>query len=136
MCCNEKEDVIFPRNFPIQPINPDKPIKGGTCPICRGDRVVKIIENGIKNIGIEKFCLDRDIVNKTSRLFNIELTHKKIYNQKDSCLCWIYTGIGLIEDNIAENLKVEECNLSANYLSFLDKLEKSNTLYNKIIEKD
>lgn len=98
------------------------------------DKNNKIIENGIKNIGIEKFCLDRDIVNKTSRLFNIELTHKKIYNQKDSCLCWIYTGIGLIEDNIAENLKVEECNLSANYLSFLDKLEKSNTLYNKIIE--
>lgn len=49
MCCNEKEDVIFPRNFPIQPINPDKPIKGGTCPICRGDRVVKIIENGIEH---------------------------------------------------------------------------------------
>lgn len=26
------------------------------------DKNNKIIENGIKNIGIEKFCLDRDIL--------------------------------------------------------------------------
>lgn len=100
------------------------------------DKNNKIIENGIKNIGIEKFCLDRDIVNQNKKIFNIELPYNKVYNQEDSLLCWIYSGIGLIQDNIIKNLKAKECDLSVNYLSFVDKLEKSNTLYNKVIEND
>ena len=41
--------VDFPSDFPIQPIHPDKPIKEGDCPICRGDGIVKVFENGIQH---------------------------------------------------------------------------------------
>ena len=41
--------VDFPSDFPIQPIHPDKPIKKGDCPICRGDGIVKVFENGIQH---------------------------------------------------------------------------------------
>ena len=52
--------------------------------------------------------------------------------------CWIHAGINLIKNNVAKNLNIEECEyaLSINYLAFLDKLEKSNSLYNKVIEND
>lgn len=98
----------------------------------------KIIENAIKNVGINKVCLNNDVVNNTYNVFNIELPKSKIYNQVDSERCWIHAGVNLIKNNIAKNLNIEENGyaLSINYLSFLDKLEKSNTLYNKIIEND
>ena len=98
----------------------------------------KIIENAIKNVGIQKACLNQDIVNRTYNVFNIELPKSKIYNQKESERCWIYAGINLIKNNVANNLNVDENQyaLSVNYLSFLDKLEKSNSIYNRVIEKE
>ncbi len=98
----------------------------------------KVIENAIKNVGIQKVCLNQDVVNRTYNVFNIELPKSKIYNQKESLRCWIHAGINLIKNNVAHNLNVDENKyaLSVNYLSFLDKLEKSNSIYNRIIEKE
>ena len=98
----------------------------------------KIIENAIKNVGIHDFCLNNDIINHTNNLFNIELAKSKIYDQGNSERCWIYAGINLIKNNIAHNLHIEENEyaLSANFISFLDKLEKSNALYQYVIEKE
>lgn len=102
------------------------------------DKNNKLIENAIKNVGINKFCLNNDVINKTYNIFNIELPKSKIYNQVDSERCWIHAGINLIKNNVAKNLNIEESEyaLSINYLAFLDKLEKSNSLYNKVIEND
>lgn len=96
----------------------------------------KIIENAIKNVGIKKFCLNNDVIKGTGDFFNIELPKSKIYNQENSGRCWLFAGINLIKNDVAKNLNVNESDfaLSANYISFLDKLEKSNTVYNRIIE--
>ena len=102
------------------------------------DKNNKIVENAMKKIGMESFCLNTDIINRTPNVFNIELPNTKIYDQEDSWLCWLYAGINFIESNIANNLNIlpTDINLSVNYLSFFDKLEKANTFYNRIIEKD
>lgn len=98
----------------------------------------KVIENAIKNVGIQKVCLNNDVIDHTYNIFNVELPKSKIYNQRESARCWIYAGINLIKNNVASNLNVEEKEyaLSVNYLSFLDKLEKSNSVYNRIIEME
>ncbi len=102
------------------------------------DKNNKIIENAIKNVGICKFCLDLEVVSKTKDIFNIELPKSKIYDQQDSQRCWIHAGINFIKNNVAKNLNVEENEyaLSVNYLAFLDKMEKANSLYNHVIEND
>lgn len=104
----------------------------------KSDKNNKIIENAIKNVGIQKVCLNTNIVSTAYDIFNIELPKSKIYDQEDSLRCWLHSGINLIKNNVAQNLNVDENEyaLSINYLSFLDKLEKSNTLYNIIIEND
>lgn len=98
----------------------------------------KIIENAITKNGINKVCLNSDVIKRNRNLFNIELPKTKIYDQKDSSRCWIHAGINLIKNNIADNLNLKEENyaLSINYLSFLDKLEKSNSMYERVIEND
>lgn len=46
------------------------------------DKNNKIIENAMKKIGMESFCLNTDIINRTPNVFNIELPNTKIYDQK------------------------------------------------------
>ena len=70
------------------------------------DKNNKIIENAMKKIGMQSFCLNTDIINSTPNVFNIELPNTKIYDQEDSWLCWLYAGINFIENNVATNLNI------------------------------
>lgn len=94
-------------------------------------------EKEIKKKGISTFFLDQESLKKFPDKFNIELPKMKVYNQGDSARCWICSGLNFIGENVAKNLNVspEKLTLSINYISFLDKLEKSNTLYEIILSK-
>ena len=69
-------------------------------------------------------------------VFSIELPESKRMNQKKSGRCWCFAGLNILKHNIAKNMnvKVENFNLSANYLTFYDKLEKMNTVLEEIID--
>lgn len=94
------------------------------------------IENSITSQGLEKACLNESIIAENPSVFNIELSETKCYDQKDSMKCWIFAGFNVIKRNMAENLKqdVLQFTLSDNYISFYDKLEKSNTIYEKVLD--
>lgn len=96
----------------------------------------KIVENSITRNGLENTCIDRKIIIENQPIFNIELPESKRYDQEDSHKCWIYAGINVIKHNIAKNLNIDIMNLelSTTYISFFDKLEKSNNTYENIIE--
>lgn len=98
----------------------------------------KIIENSITKNGLENTCINRNIIIENQPVFNIELPESKRYNQMESYKCWIYAGINVIKYNIAENLNIDIMNLelSSTYISFFDKLEKTNNVYENIINID
>ena len=62
----------------------------------------KIIENAITRNGLEKACINRDIILENQPVFNIEVPESKRYDQKDSWKCWIYSGLNVIKHNIAK----------------------------------
>lgn len=95
----------------------------------------KIIENSIIENGIENTCINRKIVIENQPVFNIELPESTRYDQKNSAKCWIYAGFNMIKYNIAKNLNIDvkDLKLSTNYISFFDRLEKSNYTYDNII---
>ena len=99
------------------------------------NRVNKKIEDKITQYGLEKACINQDVIQENPPIFNIELPESKRYHQKDSHRCWIFAGINTIKHNIAENLNIDimDLALSDNYIAFFDKLEKSNTTYENII---
>ena len=49
----------------------------------------KIIENAITKNGLEKSCIDNNIIIENQPIFNIELPEGKRYDQKDNYRCWI-----------------------------------------------
>ncbi len=98
----------------------------------------KLIEKQATKKGIAQFTLDKQILRENPAVFNIVLPTYHFYNQRDSVRCWCFSSLNLIEGNIAHNLNItpRQLALSANYLTFFDKLEKTNYLYNYVIEKD
>lgn len=98
----------------------------------------RTIEDAIKENGIQKNCIDKKIIEENRPLFNIELPDGKRYDQKDSLRCWIYSGLNFIKRDIAKSLNINilDFELSPTFVAFFDRLEKANSLYNNVINKD
>ena len=98
----------------------------------------KNIEKQVNKHGIEAFTLNRRIIRENPAHFNLKLPSYHVYDQHDSGRCWCFSSLNLIEGNIAKNLDIiPRCfALSANYITFFDKLEKTNYLYNFVLENN
>ncbi len=103
--------------------------------IYNNDKTNKIIENAITKNGLQNACINREIIVENQPIFNMELPESKRYDQQESWKCWIYAGLNVIKHNIAKNLKMNimDLELSSNHIAFFDKLEKSNHVYENII---
>lgn len=101
----------------------------------RKDTTNKLLENAIVNAGINEVTLDKDIIRENQSVFSIELPNGKRYDQKGSGRCWLFAGINMIKYHVAKNMNIEPTNidLSKAYLTFFDKLEKMNTIYERVI---
>lgn len=95
----------------------------------------KNIESQIKQYGLDKVCINKEIIDENPPSFNIELEETKRYDQKDSLRCWAFSGINVIKRNMAKNLNIDIMNfeLSDNFIIFFHRLEKANTTYEKIL---
>lgn len=96
------------------------------------------LQKNLANTPIVDVVLNKKIIKENKFEFNLELEEGKIYNQGASKRCWMFGVLNLIKNNMAHNLnyKVEDFELSPNYLNFFDKLEKANHAYQAIINAD
>ena len=65
--------------------------------------------------------------------FAVELTTRGVTYQKKSGRCWLFAVLNILRERISETCGLEKFELSANYLAFYDKLEKSNNFLELII---
>lgn len=70
--------------------------------------------------------------------FDIELDKYKVYNQGNSLTCWIYAAFNTIKNEvaIALNTNIENLDFSVNYISFYDRIEKLDKLYDEVINNN
>ena len=59
---------------------------------------------------------------------------RDITHQKNSGRCWIFAGMNLLREIVAEKLNLERFELSQNYIAFWDKYEKVNFFYEAMID--
>ena len=90
------------------------------------DRRLQAMRNAVTSAGIEKVALSRDALLSMHDAFSEELALPAVTNQMKSGRCWMFAGLNLLRRAAAEHLKVEEFELSQNYLTFFEKLEKAN----------
>ncbi len=66
--------------------------------------------------------------------FAVELKTRGVTFQQRSGRCWLYAVLNILRERISETCRLEKFELSANYLSFYDKLEKANNFLELVIE--
>ena len=66
-------------------------------------------------------------------IFSDELETGSVTDQKSSGRCWLFAHLNVIRHQIAKDNNLDDIELSQSYSFFWDKLEKSNTFYERII---
>lgn len=69
-----------------------------------------------------------------STVFSHELTTGLVTDQKKSGRCWLFATLNTLRHQIEVDYNMETFELSQSHLYFWDKLEKSNTFYERMIE--
>jgi len=65
--------------------------------------------------------------------FSLEIKTRGITAQEKSGRCWMFAALNIMREMIAEKCNLKEFELSANYITFFDKLEKANNFLESII---
>lgn len=65
--------------------------------------------------------------------FSINLDTLPVTNQQASGRCWIFAGCNILREKIAKRYNLENFELSQNYVSFYDKLERCNYFMETVI---
>ncbi|MBK7140444.1 MAG: hypothetical protein IPH75_00010 [bacterium] len=97
------------------------------------DPTMKPLINAATNNDIRSLSLNREMVNSFDGRFNYELKGTKIIDQKSSGRCWMFAGCNVVTPRVMTKLKLGDFGLSQAYLSFYDRLEKSNLFLETMI---
>ncbi|APX71529.1 C1 family peptidase [Companilactobacillus allii] len=93
-----------------------------------------ILKNAVAQVGIFQTAQNSDVKSKLNPTFNITVPTGKVSNQKRSGRCWLFSSLTNLRTEFAMKYDVADFELSQNYLSFFDRLEKANYFYQNIIE--
>ncbi len=93
----------------------------------------RAIYNAVTANDINNLALNRDVLNQYNDLFSHKIKTKGITNQKGSGRCWLFAGLNVMRPTVIDKYKLSSFEFSQSYLSFWDKLEKSNCFLEYII---
>lgn len=66
--------------------------------------------------------------------FSVEVKTRGITAQQKSGRCWLFAALNILREKVAETCHLDQFELSQNYLSFYDKLEKANNFLEMVID--
>ena len=78
--------------------------------------------------------LVQDINTSDNNVFSNEIKTHGITDQQFTGYCWMYAGFNILREEVIKNLELSSFELSVNYLAYYDKLERFNSLLDRLIE--
>ena len=94
----------------------------------------RTVYNSLTNNTIKDLALNRQIVSNHDEFFSDKVTVKGITNQKSSGRCWIFAALNSLRPAVIDKHKLKSFEFSQNYISFWDKMEKSNAFLQYMID--
>ena len=94
----------------------------------------RIIQNALLSNKITKIIKKSESKLYNRHIFEIDIPTMKATNQKNTGRCWIFAGLNVLREIVGKKLKLNEFELSQNYIAFWDKFEKINYTLESIIE--
>lgn len=93
-----------------------------------------VLRNAVAEVGIFKAAQNIQAKSKLNPAFNVEVPTGSVTDQKRSGRCWLFSSLTNLRTEFATKYNVKDFELSENYLSFYDRLEKANYFFQNIIE--
>lgn len=93
-----------------------------------------VLKNSVAQVGIFKASENPQAKTILNPTFNVEVDTGKVSNQKHSGRCWLFSALNVLRTEFANKNNMKDFELSQNYLSFWDRLEKSNYFYKNVLE--
>ncbi|GAB5056634.1 aminopeptidase C [Companilactobacillus alimentarius] len=97
------------------------------------DATNNVLKNSVAQVGIYKASEDPEVKTKLNPSFNIVVDTGKVSNQKQSGRCWLFAALNTLRTEFALRNNLKDFELSQNYLSFYDRLEKSNQFFQDVL---
>ena len=101
---------------------------------CKLTGANRAIYNAATGNLLSQLALSREVLDQDNDLFSNVLKSQSITNQKGSERCWLFAALNVLRPEVMKKYKLETFELSENYLSFWDKLEKANRFLDYMIE--
>lgn len=100
----------------------------------QANKIQKAMRHAIFNTSLDLCVSVQENLTKNQNQFSVDIKTLKASNQLTSGRCWIFAGLNVLREEVAKRLKMDEFELSQNYIAFYDKLEKINSFMNLAIE--
>ncbi len=97
------------------------------------DAHTRAMYNAITNAHITDLALNRDLLRQHNDLYSHKIDVKGVTNQRSSGRCWLFAGLNQIRHGVRKRQGLKDLEFSQVYLTFWDKLEKSNTFLEHVI---
>ena len=94
---------------------------------------LKTLQAAMAKTELKELAFVPDAAARLNGDFAIELKTRGVTWQKNSGRCWLYAVLNILRERISESCGLDKFELSANYLSFYDKLEKANNFLELVI---
>ncbi len=97
-------------------------------------RELKTLQAALAKTELKDLAYVPEAAAKLNGDFALELKTRGVTFQQKSGRCWLYAVLNILRERISETCNLDKFELSANYLSFYDKLEKANNFLELVME--
>ena len=94
----------------------------------------RVALNAVTKTSVNGVAMNRQAVVRANHTYSHVVKTGASTSQNKSGRCWMFAGLNLFRMSAAEKMKLEDFELSQNYLMFWDKLEKSNYFLESILQ--
>lgn len=94
----------------------------------------QVIANAIWANGINAVSHKPESVSTMGHVFSLDLPTGSVTHQKHSGRCWMFAGLNVMRQKMAQKFGLKDFELSQSYLMFYDKLEKAHYFLTSMVE--
>lgn len=100
----------------------------------QADSTAQVLNSALAKTDLAELAYVPTAAAKLKGAFSIEVKTRGITAQQKSGRCWLFAALNILREQVAETCHLEHFELSQNYISFYDKLEKANNFLEMVID--
>ncbi len=98
------------------------------------DKTNLLVRHSLSRNPISQAIYDKEAEKETVPFFSVEVDTLSACDQRSSGRCWIFAGLNVLREIVAKQCNLHSFQLSQNYISLYDKIEKANFALETILK--